>query len=128
MSEAAAQPGAHARVSDPYRTGHHRGGRYEAGGPAAPEPATGFTLYTDTILRTLPPLPPRRRVLLPLGADRGRARALRSEGWVTVAALLPAADWSQEARRLECDHVLEGDEPRAVKAAAPPAGSGSGRR
>src|SRR2546430_9710966 len=32
-----------------------RGGRYQAGAPTAPEPATGFTLYTDTILRTLPP-------------------------------------------------------------------------
>ena len=41
-----------------------RGGRYEAGDPAAPEPATGFTLYTDTILRTLPEATPRRRVLV----------------------------------------------------------------
>src|SRR5206468_6148895 len=46
-----------------------RGGRYEAGLPSAPEPATGFTLYTDTILRTLPPPPPRRRVLVPPGTD-----------------------------------------------------------
>src|SRR5207248_11487058 len=37
-----------------------RGGRYQAGDPEAPEPATGFTLYTDTILRTLPAPPPRR--------------------------------------------------------------------
>ena len=62
--------------------------------PAAPEPATGFTLYTDTVLRTLPAPPPRRRVLR---AGRTptppRARALRAEGWVTVAALAPAADW-----------------------------------
>ena len=34
------------------RTG--RGGRYDAGDPAMPEPATGFTLYTDMILSTLP--------------------------------------------------------------------------
>src|SRR5204863_1200443 len=27
-----------------------RGGRYQAGPPEAPEPATGFTLYTDTVL------------------------------------------------------------------------------
>src|SRR5947199_6413223 len=44
-----------------------RGGRYQAGA-AVPEPATGFTLYTDTILRTLPEPTPRRRVLVPLGA------------------------------------------------------------
>jgi ATP phosphoribosyltransferase regulatory subunit len=86
-----------------------RGGRYQAGDPAAPEPATGFTLYTDTILRTLPPPPPpRRRLLVPPDTDRSRAAALRADGWTTVAALLPAADWRQEARRLQCGWVLDG--------------------
>jgi len=84
-----------------------RGGRYQAGAPAAPEPATGFTLYTDTILRTLPAPPPRRRVLVLPGTDPARAGALRAEGWITVAALLPAADWREEARRLDCGYVLE---------------------
>ena len=74
-----------------------RGGRYQAGDPA--EPATGFTLYTDTILRTLPEVPRRRRVLVPLGADRDYAQALREAGWVTIAALSPAKDWRAEAHR-----------------------------
>ncbi len=94
-----------------------RGGRYQAGDLAAPEPATGFTLYTDTILRTLPPPPPRRRVLLPLGADRARARALRAEGWTTVAAMRSAADWAKEAVRLDCGYLLEGDQPHPADAA-----------
>ncbi|HVC56419.1 MAG TPA: ATP phosphoribosyltransferase regulatory subunit [Stellaceae bacterium] len=93
-----------------------RGGRYEAGDRAAPEPATGFTLYTDTILRTLTAPPPRRRVLLLPGADRARAQALRVEGWITVAALFPAADWHAEACRLDCGHVLEDGEPRPAAA------------
>src|SRR5205823_11855708 len=59
-----------------------RGGRYQAGSGEAPEPGTGFTLYTDTILRTLPEIPGRRRVLVPPGEDRARADALRGEGWV----------------------------------------------
>lgn len=91
-----------------------RGGRYQAGDPSAPEAATGFTLYTDTILRTLPERSPRRSVLIPLDADRARATALREEGWITVAALQPALDWCEEARRLECGHVLDGGEVRAV--------------
>ena len=91
-----------------------RGGRYQAGAPAAPEPATGFTLYTDTVLRTLPAPPPRRRVLIPPDTDPARARTLRAEGWITVAALLPAADWRQEARRLDCGHVLEQGAPHPV--------------
>jgi ATP phosphoribosyltransferase regulatory subunit len=91
-----------------------RGGRYEAGDPLAPEPATGFTLYTDTILRTLNAPLARRRVLVPLAADWAHASALRAEGWITVAALSPAADWSEEARRLDCAYVLDGGEPRPV--------------
>jgi ATP phosphoribosyltransferase regulatory subunit len=91
-----------------------RGGRYDAGNPEAPEPATGFTLYTDTILRALPEALAPRRVFLPLGADRGRAEALRAAGWVTIAALTPVGDWLAEARRLGCSHVLQGDDPVMV--------------
>jgi ATP phosphoribosyltransferase regulatory subunit len=91
-----------------------RGGRYQAGDPAAPEPATGFTLYTDTILRTLPEPGPRRRLFVPFEADRARVRALREVGWITVAALQPASDWHREARRLGCGHLLDGGEVRPV--------------
>jgi ATP phosphoribosyltransferase regulatory subunit len=91
-----------------------RGGRYEAGDPAEPEPATGFTLYTDTILRTLPPAASPRRLLLPFGADRTLSRELRKSGWITVAALDAADDWRAEARRLGCAYVLEGDRPVAI--------------
>lgn len=91
-----------------------RGGRYEAGDPAGPEPATGFTLYTDTILRTLPGLAPSRRLLLPPGTAPARAASLRDKGWVTVAALEPVADWRGEARRLGCTHILEGNDPAPI--------------
>jgi ATP phosphoribosyltransferase regulatory subunit len=91
-----------------------RGGRYQAGDPAAPEPATGFTLYTDTILRTLPYSPLSRRLLVPLGTDRGQARILRERGWITVSALEPTADWRAEARRLGCTHVLVDSEPQRL--------------
>jgi ATP phosphoribosyltransferase regulatory subunit len=95
-----------------------RGGRYIAGDPATPEPATGFTLYTDMILSTLPKAQARRRVLLPLGTDAGVAAALRDRGkggWVTVAALAAAADWHTEASRLGCGHVLEDGKPTPVR-------------
>jgi ATP phosphoribosyltransferase regulatory subunit len=91
-----------------------RGGRYDAGDPAAPEPATGFTLYTDTILQTLLQAASPRRLLLPLGVGRARGHALREAGWVTVAALDPAKDWRAEARRLGCGHVLENGEPVTI--------------
>jgi ATP phosphoribosyltransferase regulatory subunit len=91
-----------------------RGGRYDAGDAVAPEPATGFTLYTDTILKALPEALASCRVLLPLGTDCTRANALRAAGWVTVAALSPVGDWRAEAHRLGCSHVLEGENPVAV--------------
>jgi ATP phosphoribosyltransferase regulatory subunit len=91
-----------------------RGGRYDAGDPGASEPATGFTLYTDTILRTLPQAAISRRLLLPFAADRVRAQRLRDAGWVTIAALEPGGDWRAEARRLGCSHVLGPGGPLAV--------------
>jgi ATP phosphoribosyltransferase regulatory subunit len=91
-----------------------RGGRYDAGDPAAPEPATGFTLYTDTILHTLPDTAAPRRLLLPFGTDRKRGQTLREAGWVTIAVLDPSGDCRAEARRLDCSHVLENGEPVAV--------------
>jgi ATP phosphoribosyltransferase regulatory subunit len=92
-----------------------RGGRYQAGDPEGPEPATGFTLYTDTILQTLAAPARARRLLLPIGTDRARGRALREAGWTTVAALEPAADWRAEARRLGCGYLLADGEPVALE-------------
>jgi ATP phosphoribosyltransferase regulatory subunit len=63
-----------------------RGGAYrivhETG---AEEPATGFTLYADQLASAA--LPERRRLFLPLGTAAEEGARLRSEGWVTVAAL-----------------------------------------
>jgi len=96
-----------------------RGGRYNAGDPATPEPATGFTLYTDMILSILPHARRRRRLLLPLGANLARAAALREQGWITIGALAPAKDWSAEALRLECAYVLVDGEPAPVRETQP---------
>lgn len=73
------------------------------------EPATGFTLYVDTIIRTVPEPEDDRRVFLPLGTDTAKAQELRRAGWITIAAL-DASDPAAEARRLFCTHVLvDGD-------------------
>jgi len=85
-----------------------RGGRYLAGGDftgEAGEPATGFTLYTDTILRALPAVGRARRIFLPLATPPARGEALRRDGWTTVAGLDPVADHAEEARRLGCSHA-----------------------
>ncbi|HKX07313.1 MAG TPA: ATP phosphoribosyltransferase regulatory subunit, partial [Stellaceae bacterium] len=84
-----------------------RGGRYRTGNGEG-EPATGLTLYTDTILRALPAQMPPRRLYLPAGVDAATAKRLRGEGWVTVAGLETVRDAAAEAKRLNCGHRLEG--------------------
>ena len=83
-----------------------RGGRYLAG--ADREPATGFTLYMDTVLRALPEAQAGQSLYLPFGTPRGLAEQLRADGWMTIAGLEPVADSAAEARRLNCTHRLAG--------------------
>ncbi len=93
-----------------------RGGRYKIERQdGTGEPAVGFTLYMDTVLRAAPPGPAAKRLFLPFGTDPGLARKLRRDGWVTLAGLDPAADAAQEARRLGCGHVLLDGQARALE-------------
>lgn len=81
-----------------------RGGRYLATG--SDEPATGFSLYLDSITRAARVAPLSGRVYVPAGADGAAAMRLRAEGWATVAGLSPVTDAAAEARRLKCSHYL----------------------
>jgi ATP phosphoribosyltransferase regulatory subunit len=93
-----------------------RGGRYPSAGPdgASGEPATGFTLFMDSVLRALPAEDAPARVYVPADADRDAAARLRAAGWITVAGLDGAEDAAAEARRQGCSHVLGADGPRAL--------------
>lgn len=85
------------------------GGRYRTSGIGASdaEPATGLTLFADTLLAALPRPVPGRRIYVPLGATSSIARRLRREGWITVAALGDDADPAATARAMGCDHVWD---------------------
>ncbi|MBM3573735.1 MAG: ATP phosphoribosyltransferase regulatory subunit, partial [Alphaproteobacteria bacterium] len=86
-----------------------RGGRYFAGdGGAAGEPATGFTLYMDTVLRAAPAVAPGRRIYAPFGTAVEAAKQLRAEGWPVVAGLEKVDDARAAAERLRCTHVWHG--------------------
>jgi ATP phosphoribosyltransferase regulatory subunit len=88
-----------------------RGGRYRT---EAGESATGFTLYTDTLLPVLPRPGAARRILIGAEADAEALARLRREGWVTIGALGPAAEIEAEARRLGCSHVWAGARAKPV--------------
>ncbi len=94
------------------------GGRYAAtvdGGAsraaAEAEPATGITLYVDTILRALPEPPAGARVYLPVGTPPEVGRALRAEGWTTLSGL---SEDPAEAVRLGCSHEYRSGRVRAA--------------
>jgi ATP phosphoribosyltransferase regulatory subunit len=77
-----------------------RGGRYLSG----EEAATGMTLYPDTVARAAAPTPQRDRIFIPRGADAAAAAALRSQGFITVAALSD----TDTPQSLRCSHTLRG--------------------
>lgn len=87
------------------------GGRYRASGH---EPATGFTLYMDTVLGAVPAPTVPARLYLPHGTDWAVGERWRKEGWITVGGLTPVADPAAEAKRLRCGHVLENGAPVAL--------------
>lgn len=95
-----------------------RGGRYLAGESLMAgqgEPATGFTLFMDTVLRAAPEPEPPKRLYLPFGTPPAEARKWREAGWSTVAGLDPSASDSEDAKRLGCSHRLERGTPQQVK-------------
>ena len=90
-----------------------RGGRYLSG---EGEPATGVTLFADAVLRAAPTPAARAAILVPLDTDPAASRALRGQGFATVAALDQACD-AAEAVRLGCSHVLQAGEAKEVSKA-----------
>lgn len=80
-----------------------RGGRY-LGGDA--EPATGITLYPDTIIRLAPAPALRPRIYLPYGTPAATAASCRAQHFATIAGLAPHGAPRKEALRLGCSHVV----------------------
>jgi ATP phosphoribosyltransferase regulatory subunit len=89
-----------------------RGGRYVN---HAGEPATGFTLYLDTLLRALPAPAAPNRVFVPNGTPSAEVRKLRSEGWVTIQGLEAVTDDAAEARRLGCTRLWRDGQAAELK-------------
>ncbi len=80
-----------------------RGGRYvlENG-----EPATGFSVYLDSLRRALPARVSGGLVFVRASAGFDRCQKLHAEGWRTVRGFDDAADAKAEAARLGCAHYF----------------------
>ncbi len=81
-----------------------RGGRYHVSQNG--EPATGFSLFLDSVLRALPRPGNGERLYLPYGTTPAQGQSLRDDGWITIAGLEPEGDPAAEALRLGCTHIL----------------------
>ncbi len=93
-----------------------RGGRYMAGlADGEAEPATGVTLFMDSIVRSLPVPRIVRRIFLPAGTPSSEGRRLRAEGWVTVNGLDADRAPAEQAARQRCTHVFIDGEAHTVK-------------
>lgn len=92
------------------------GGRYLAGGDGAQggEPATGMTLFMDTVLRAVPPASPGKRLYIGAETTITEARKLREEGWITVDGLAEITESAIEAKRLGCSHYLSDGEIKDI--------------
>ena len=69
------------------------------------EPATGFTLYVDTLLGALPRPKKYDRVYLTFDSAPETADHLRAQGWIVIEALDAGIGAVEDARRLGCTHV-----------------------
>ncbi|WP_157215516.1 ATP phosphoribosyltransferase regulatory subunit [Flavisphingomonas formosensis] len=90
-----------------------RGGTYTILRPdGSEEAAVGFSLYLDPLVDAGFGIEPRRTVFLPLGIDPAVGRALRAEGWTTIAALSDR----DEPGALGCTHGWDGTAPVPLQA------------
>lgn len=91
-----------------------RGGRYMAGANGSSEPATGFTLFMDTVLQAMAGPQPAKKLYLPHGTAPAEGQRLRADGWTTVAALAADTDAKAAARKLGCSHLLVAGKPALI--------------
>ena len=80
-----------------------RGGRYRAAGMGFSEPATGMTIFFDTILGFLPSRATGPRILVSHQLGRDQIAALQAQGLVTVSQLDSDLVDEAEARRQNCE-------------------------
>jgi ATP phosphoribosyltransferase regulatory subunit len=81
-----------------------RGGRYLVNAErGSGEPATGFSIYLDSLMRALDPGEANNKIFVPYGTPRRVLADLQSQQYRTVLGLEQVNDNIVEAKRMECD-------------------------
>ena len=84
-----------------------RGGRYLVDGDNDSEPATGFSLYLDSLMRALPEMSEIKYIYCPFDTDMTVLNKLRKDGFRTICGLEAVDDEMSEAKRLNCCHIWQ---------------------
>lgn len=88
-----------------------RGGFYEASFQLGPkklhkEPATGFTLYMDSMLRAVKAQDDIKRIFVPAGTSWAEGRLLQEQGYVVIRGAGDKAS-AKELAGMNCSHVYK---------------------
>jgi len=96
-----------------------RGGRYNIErGDNNVEPATGGTLFVDSLLELSGHVGEQRRLYVPMGTERYEVKKHQTAGWAVVSGFSESEDAAVEAKRLGCTHVLLDGVIQALKSAS----------
>lgn len=87
-----------------------RGGRYPVGSDKESEPATGFSLYLDSLMRAVPEMAELKYVYCPFGINLTDLNTIRAGGYRTICGLEPVEDDLAEAKRLNCQYIWQKSE------------------
>ncbi len=80
-----------------------RGGRYLVNAErGSGEPATGFSLYLDSLMRALGPEEAKEKIFVPHGTDHTVLSDLQAKNYRTILGLEDVSDNVAEANRMEC--------------------------
>lgn len=90
-----------------------RGGRYSISSQSGEEPATGMTLYVNTLMEAVPCQPAANKVLVGSDVPVQVCVQLQEQGFITMRALDGKVS-AKAAHRMGCTHVLENGKPQAV--------------
>ena len=85
-----------------------RGGRYMVNAELGNgEPATGFSLYLDSVMRALGESEQAARVYIPYATGRTDVVKLQADGYRTIQGLEENDNVTAEAERMECEYVWQ---------------------
>lgn len=79
------------------------------------EPASGFTFYSDSLLRVAQSYQPAQSILMAANTKTEEESKLREDGWIAIKLLDPAIDIFAHAKQLNCGFVFAKGEIKDCK-------------